>query len=221
MAYSFLNNLCMKTNENSSWFASNKHLYKKYLTIDLFIRSALLKFKPGNYYILKFSIEILKQNEVQKGEINNIVNVHVICYKKFRNIDVLVIKKDILNILKKYKSKLDISYINVYIQFANNPYLYSEYIAKYISSEMSRRIGQRKLVFIAESCIINGGVGCIIQIKGRVNGYGMTRKYSVTRGYISRNTLKNDVEMYRHTHVGKSGTVGIKVFVNRGSLIKK
>ena len=214
MSYSVLNNLPIRTNDNSYWFARDRDVYRKYLHFELTVRKIIDKYCATNNSMVctSVNIEILKVRHVVSVKINLFI-----C-KNSKRFDRDTVITNLSNILNKHKYDIEIGDISVNTTFIDKYVLQAYYVAKLVSNEMSRRITVRKLSRIASQVIQGGAKGCIIEIKGRINGYEISRHDRVIKGKIGRHTINNNISFSKYTHVSTKGCVGIKVWINRGKI---
>ena len=214
MSYSVLNNLPLRTNDNSYWFADKKNIYRNYLHCELAIRKLIDKYCRTDHSVVctSVNVEILKVRYVVSAKVNLFICKHA---KRFDK-DVFI--TNVSKILNKHKYGINIGEISVNVTFVDKYIMQSYYVAKLVSNEMQRRITVRKLSRIAHQVMQGGAKGCIIEIKGRINGYEISRHDRVLQGTIGRHTLSNNISFSRYVHLSTKGCVGIKVWVNRGKL---
>ena len=215
MAYSFLNNINFKQNNQSKWYGGLS-LYRDNLMYDVKIKEI---FYAATYY---FSGYVLTGHtvEISNGKDQRSILLIVKYFKQNRKLNNDKIKS---SIVKYFKQKIEIeddTILQIEVLTDSKPFTNALYVAQYVSSSMKFRINVRRLGIIAKQVLsASGNLGCIIEIKGRINGHGISRKDAVIRGYIGRNTLKNNIDFKKYTHVGRSGCVGIKVWINRDKSI--
>lgn len=213
MAYSFLQNINLKSNTNSCWFSSDKKTFRKYLLLDNTIKSAIYREAKNsiNFIITNVYIEI--------STLRSVTNVKVLVgyARAGKRLHESKVKSFIEETIGKYNKQLGDAKIEIELVEHNKALVHPFYVAQYIQRTMKKRISYRKLTRIAEDCINGGAKGCVLEIKGRVNSSEITRKDKVIRGSVARNTLVNNISYCQHVHVGKSGCVGIKVWINRGN----
>ena len=214
MSYSVLNNLPLRTNDNSYWFADKKHIYRNYLHCELAIRRLVDKYCKSDSSMIctSVNVEILKVRHVVSAKVNLFV-----C-KNAKRFDKDSVINNLSNILNKHKYSIDIGEMSVSITFVDKYMMQAYYVAQLVSNEMQRRITVRKLSRVASQVMQGGAQGCIIEIKGRINGYEISRHDRVMQGKIGRHTLSNNISFSRYVHLSAKGCVGIKVWINRGAL---
>lgn len=211
MSYSFLQNINLKSNNNSCWFSTDKKTFRQYLIIDNKIKTAI-------YGEAKNTTNFMLTNVyIEMSTLRSIINVKVLVgYSRLgKKVNESKVKEFVENSIRKYEKDFKSHKIEIQVNEHDKPMTYPFYVAQYIQRTMRKRISYRKLSRIAEDCINGGAKGCSLEIKGRINSSEITRKDRVTLGSISRNTLVNDILYSQYVHVGKSGCVGIKVWINR------
>ena len=221
MSYSYLNNITLKKHEYSNWYGGLS-LYRDNLLYDTkikdVIRELTYKFKLLGFLITNHHVEISNL----KGKTNIVVMIYYNkTNRKLMHDKVKSTIKDLL--VKKINTFITSSNVSVKIDSFSDykPLLSALYVAQLVASHMSFRINCRRLSLIAMKVISSGALGCIIEIKGKINGSDISRKDKVIHGKISRNTLENNIELQKYTYLGNSGCVGIKVWINKGKLHSK
>jgi len=100
-----------------------------------------------------------------------------------------------------------------------NPDTSAKFIVERISDQLAKRYPHRRAVSQAIERAINAGAkGIKIQLSGRVGGaeIGRTEKYH--EGTIPTQTIRANIDYHESPAHTKSGTVGIKVWVNKGEV---
>jgi len=218
MSYSFLNNINLKQNNQIIWYAE-KNNYRNFLINTIKIKKFIqrnLKNTKG-YYITDSQIKVQIKKDTKDAKNSSSMLVVVYYYKTMRKLKMEQVSQDIQQLFKALKPQLDLPLIVETIN-QQRPLTSALYIVQEISNYMKSRINIKRLFILANKVISDGRNGCMIILKGRINGHTITRKDKVAVGYVKRNTLKNNVEFQRYTHVGKSGCVGIKVWINKGKV---
>lgn len=218
MSYSYLNNINIKRKYFSRWDQSVEH-YQDNLILENMIVRAITNYskKYDAIYICETFVEInhIKADNTVAAQIDlkYVRNLRKIDFEKLGS----EIEKYIMVKLKK--ERLDA--VSVKLKAINNPLVNAKYVCYMISKEMARRINYKRLQKIGKLVLESGGKGCIIAIQGRINGHEIARKDLLIMGKINRNTFENNVQFEKYTHAGKSGSVGIKVWINSGKIINK
>ena len=70
-----------------------------------------------------------------------------------------------------------------------------------------------------EKTMIAGAKGIKIQLAGRIGGAEISRTEKYFEGSIPTQTLRANIDYYQMPIHTKSGYVGVKVWINRGSLV--
>lgn len=213
MSYSYLNNLALKINNYSCWYI-NKKSYRDYLITDICLRTRIEQFCNTLIDIIVTNINIAINNV--RGQKNILITIQYT--KNLKRIDLNLIRNRIHYYINDLKIKYQIKEVNIIFKIDNNARINANYVSYAMLQDMKKNISYRKLLRHAKLCIQNGAVGCIIEIKGRINGHEITRKDKVILGRINRNTLSNDIQYLKKIHIGKSGCVGIKIWINKGTL---
>ena len=213
MAYSYLNNIMLKHNTRSKWYGGIS-IYRENLLCDVRIKEILFKatYYFKGFFITNHSLEI---SNVKKSRLVLLI----IWYTKYnRKLTHDKIKGIVIAYLNKMISLDVISSLKIDVAYDSKPLSSAFYVAQHVANNMVFRINCRRLSLIALKVLKAGNIGCIIEIKGRINGHDISRKDRVVHGRIGRNTLINNVDFQRYVYIGRSGCVGIKVWINRGKL---
>ena len=232
MAYSYLNNINLKKNTRSQWYGGLS-MYRDNLLCDVvikeIIRAATYEFK--GFTITKHSVEISNVKDTKEDNTHStkkIILVAIMYTKHNRKIpnDKITskIKSYVFAQIESHKysnifneNKTDYS-LQIDVLYDNKPFSSPFYVAQQVASNMIFRINLRKLELITQKTVQQGNIGCIIEIEGRINGHGIKRKDRVIYGKVPRNTLNLNIVRDKYTYIGKSGTVGINVWINLGAI---
>jgi small subunit ribosomal protein S3 len=61
-----------------------------------------------------------------------------------------------------------------------------------------------------------GAKGIRIEVAGRLNGAEMSRREKMINGSVPLHTLRANIEFHLATAKTPSGTIGVKVWINKG-----
>jgi len=193
-------------NWRSLWYA-DKHEYSKNLIEDQKIRNFIKK-KFVQAAISKIVIERLA------GKIKIIINTArpgVIIGRRGADIDKL---KDSLGKISSKEIAIDPKEIK-------NPSIDAQLIAQNVSFQLQKRIAFRRAMKRAIDNAMNSGAkGVKIKCSGRLNGVEMARKETYKQGKLPLHTFRAQIDYgFAEAHT-TYGVLGVKVWVNKGEVIK-
>lgn len=121
---------------------------------------------------------------------------------------------------KKMKSKLGIKKeLRINIEEVRDVNLQSAVIAQNIADSLEKRVSYRKLMKQAIEQIMNAGAkGVKIAIGGRLGGTDIARTEWLSNGKLPLHTLRANIDFARATAFTTYGTVGVKVWINKGEV---
>lgn len=189
----------------SVWYA-NKQEYGNLLIEDFRIREFLGK-KSSCEGASKFQIKRMS------GKVE--VTIHtarpgLVIGKKGTEIDVL----------KKELSQLTGKEVWIEIEEIKRPDLDAKLVAEGITKQIERRVAYRKVLKKAiQTSRESGCNGIKVQISGRIGGAEIARTEWYKEGCIPLHTLKVDIDYSTARAETTYGTIGIKVWINRGEEI--
>lgn len=189
----------------SVWYA-NKQEYGDLLIEDHKIREFLKK---------KSTCEGTSRIEIRRMSEKIEVTIHtarpgLVIGKKGTEIDVL----------KKELSKLTGKEVWVEVEEIKRPDLDAQLVAEGIAKQIARRMAYRRVLKKAlQSTMDAGAHGLKVQISGRVGGAEIARSEWYKEGAIPLHTIKTDIDYAQARAETTYGTIGIKVWVNRGEEI--
>lgn len=103
-----------------------------------------------------------------------------------------------------------------------NPELSAQLIAETVAEQLEKRAPHRRVMHKAiETVMAAGAQGIKIRVSGRIGGIEIARAEILSKGKIPLHTLKADIDYARSTAVLTKGTVGVKVWIYKGELIRK
>ena len=90
-------------------------------------------------------------------------------------------------------------------------------VAEAISEQLKKRVAFRRVIRMRlESSMAAGAKGVKIACAGRLGGAEMARRETQLRGSVPLHTLQAHIDYGKATCKTKYGTIGIKVWINRG-----
>lgn len=186
----------------STWFA-NKQEFGSMLVEDQLIRKFLIK-KPSCVGAARFSIRRMSE----KVEVTiHTARPGLVIGKKGAEIDVL--KAD----LKKAIGKD----VWIEVEEIKRPDLEAKLVAENIAKQLERRLPFRRVLKKAMQATMDAGAaGIKVQISGRIGGAEIARTEGYKEGSIPLHTLRTDIDYAMARAETTYGTIGVKVWINRG-----
>ncbi len=124
---------------------------------------------------------------------------------------------------KKIKSKLGIKKeLKVNIEEVRDINLQAQVVANGIAEQLEKRVAFRRLMKQSLEQIMQAGAkGAKVAIGGRLNGADIARTEHLSNGKIPLHTLRADIDFARSTAFTTYGTVGIKVWIYKGDVLRR
>lgn len=121
---------------------------------------------------------------------------------------------------KKVKAKLGLKKeIKINIEEVRDVNLQSQVIAQNIADALEKRVSYRRLMKQNIEQIMNSGAkGVKIAVGGRLGGADIARTEVLSQGKIPLHTLRTDIDFARATAFTTYGTLGVKVWINKGEI---
>ena len=192
----------------SKWFA--KKNYAKFLEQDIKVRKYIHK---------KLRESGVANIEIERSGDTVTVNVYtskpgLVIGRGGTGADEL--KKDIK---KRFFDKK--TNVNLNIHEVTKPYLSAQLVCQGIIEQLEKRIPFRRVAKRSIDQVMQAGVkGVKIIIGGRLNGAEIARKEKFSEGSIPLHTLRADVDYARGAAHTTYGSVGVKVWINKGEVFK-
>ncbi|MBM3200939.1 MAG: 30S ribosomal protein S3 [Chlamydiae bacterium] len=196
--------LILRKNWDSQWYAP-KAQFATQLHEDLAIRKFLSK-KSACQGASRFLVRRLSDKiEV----VIHTARPGLVIGKKGQEIEVL--KQE----LKKFTGK------DVYLEVEEikRPDLDATLVANAIATQFERRLAWRRVLKKAiQSSMDAGAAGIKIVVSGRIGGAEIARTEWYKEGKVSLHTLRNDIDYAQGRAETTYGSIGIKVWINRGEM---
>lgn len=122
---------------------------------------------------------------------------------------------------KKVLKKLGIEKLDlkINIEEAKDANLQAQVVAQSIADQIERRIAFRRAMKGAiEQVMESGAVGVKIESSGRLGGSEIARSERLFKGKLPLHTLRANIDFARVTAFTTYGTIGIKVWINKGEI---
>lgn len=186
----------------SNWFANKQH-FGSLLKQDMNIRNYLMK-KPCCVGTSKISVKRMSD----KIE----VTIHTA-----RPGLVIGKKGSEIEILKAELKKLTGKEVWVEVEEIKRPDLDAQLVADGISKQIERRVAFRRVLKRAIQAAMDAGAhGIKVQLSGRVGGAEIARTEWYKEGRIPLHTLRADIDFAMSRAETTYGSIGVKVWINRG-----
>jgi small subunit ribosomal protein S3 len=203
------------TNWKSRWFDKKK--YKELLEQDVKLRDFIMK---------KLAKAGVNSVEIERSA--NLVNIIVQTARPGLVIGrggggVEELKREIKKIIQKNNPELANLEVRLEIEEVKQPTSQAAVVAAEMASQIERRLPYRRVMKQALDKIMqNKDVqGAKVMVKGRLNGAEIARKEWLKKGKISLQTLRTNIDYAQATAYTTYGTVGIKVWINKGEVFDK
>ena len=191
---------------NSKWFANRREFADLFLA-DIELRKAIN---------LKLTTADVTKIEIERSAKKVTVNVYaakpgMIIGKGGVGIEEL--KKQIKNALK-IKTEFKIT-----IEESKNINIEAQVWASTLAEQIEKRMSFRRIVKNALEQIMDAGaLGVKIAVSGRLGGAEIARTEWLYRGKLPLHTLRANIDFARATAFTTYGTVGVKVWINKGEV---
>lgn len=120
---------------------------------------------------------------------------------------------------KALGQKLD---VKINIEEVKDVNLQAQVIAQDIADQIEKRIAFRRAMKGAiEKVMEAGALGVKIECKGRLGGAEIARAEKLFKGKLPLHTLRANIEFARVTAFTTYGTIGIRVWINKGEVFDK
>lgn len=194
--------LVLKKKWRSNWFANKQH-FGNLLKQDISIREFLMK-KPCCVGTSKIVIKRMSD----KIEVTiHTARPGLVIGKKGAEID----------ILKGELKKLTGKEVWIEVEEIKRPDLDAQLVADGIAKQIERRVAFRRVLKKAIQAAIDAGAhGVKVQLSGRVGGAEIARTEWYKEGRIPLHTLRADIDFAMARAETTYGTIGVKVWINRG-----
>ena len=191
---------------SSRWFSKSN--YAKFLHQDLEIKSYVEK-KLKNASIAKINIE----RAAKKIRISIFSSrPGIIIGKKGADIEDL----------KKKLTKLSNLEVFLDIKEIRKPEVEAKLVAENIATQLEKRVSfRRAMKKSVQSSMRLGAKGVKILCSGRLGGAEIARNEKYNEGSVPLHTLRSDIDYATAEAETTYGIVGIKVWINKGIILKK
>jgi small subunit ribosomal protein S3 len=199
---------------DSKWFADKRGDFRAQLLQDLKIR---------RYFDKELRLASISRIEIAHQQKEMVLTVHtsrpaVVIGRGGSGIE--KIQKDLKELLGlKKASKKSAPPIRINVQEVGNPDTDAVAVATQVMDQLERRMPYRRILKQSVQRSMQAGArGVRIMLAGRLNGAEIARREWLADGNVPLHTFRSDVSYARKTAVTSYGTIGIKVWINRGEL---
>ena len=121
---------------------------------------------------------------------------------------------------KRLKTKIGLKQdIRINIEEVRDVNLQAAVVAQQIADSLEKRVSYRRLMKQSIEQIMNAGAkGVKIAIGGRLGGSEIARTEWLSQGKLPLHTLRANIDFFRATAFTTYGTIGVKVWINRGEV---
>ncbi len=193
---------------DAKWFADLAGDFKKHLLADLLIRRYLNK---------EFRMASISRVEIARQPRETVLTIHssrpaVVIGRGGSGIE--KIQKDLKGILKGETR------VRINVQEVSNPDTDAAAVATQVVDQLERRMPYRRILKQSVQRAIQAGAkGVRIAVGGRLNGADIARREWLAEGNVPLHTFRADISYSAKTAHTTYGTIGVKVWVNRGDLV--
>ncbi|MFA5795320.1 MAG: 30S ribosomal protein S3 [Candidatus Brocadiia bacterium] len=114
------------------------------------------------------------------------------------------------------KSPIDLKVVEI-----AKPELSAQIVSESIGQQLEKRAAYRRVVRkSAETVMAAGALGVKIRLSGRIGGVEIARAEKINIGKVPLHTLRADIDFGRATAIITKGTIGIKVWIYKGEIIR-
>ena len=191
---------------SSNWFTRDK--MADYIYEDLLIRNYLKKrLEHGGIALI----------EIERTAKKVAVSIHtsrpgIVIGKKGEEVERL--KAELQHLTQKE--------IQLNIKEVKKPEMDAQLVGDNIARQLEKRVSYKKAIKKAISTAVRmGAEGIKISIGGRLNGAEIARAETFKEGRIPLHTLRADIDYATSTAVTTYGTIGVKVWICNGEVIKR
>jgi len=112
--------------------------------------------------------------------------------------------------------------MSVNVKEVQNPSLAAMIVAQQIAQDIEKRMPFRRVMkSTIERVMKAGALGVKVKIGGRLNGAEISRSESIAQGKIPLHTLRADIDFASYGAQTIWGTIGVKVWINKGEVFDK
>jgi small subunit ribosomal protein S3 len=196
----------LQVNKNwaSRWFAAGKRDFAKWLATDIKLRRAIEKRFETRAVIDHIDIE---RNANQITITIWTAKAGVVIGRGGSGVQELRVELE----------KIAQEPIRLNIEEVRKPDLAAKIVAENVARQLERRINFRRATKMTVQNVMSAGAkGVRIEVAGRLNGAEMSRREKLIEGSVPLHTLRANIDYHLAVAKTPSGTIGVKVWINKG-----
>jgi len=192
------------------WFATRRRDFRRQLIEDLFIR---------RYFATKHRLTSISRLDIERNQHEIILHIStsrpaVVIGRGGSGIE--QIQKDLKRLLR-LRGRMRIN-----VQEVRNPDTDAAAVATQVVEQLERRLPYRRILKQSVSRSMQAGaLGARVMVAGRLNGSEIARREWLAEGNVPLHTFRADISYAQRTALTTYGTIGVKVWINRGDLFKE
>ncbi|HOK23171.1 MAG TPA: 30S ribosomal protein S3 [Candidatus Hydrothermia bacterium] len=182
------------------------------------------KFVKEDYKLRKYINTRFKEAGVSKVEIERVLpdKISVSIYTAKPGVIIGKGGKEVESLKKELTEIASYKDIHVDVREVKIPEIDAALVAQQIAFRIEQRVSHRRAMKRAvEQAIKSGALGIKVYSKGRLAGAEIARKEWYLKGRVPLQTLRADIDYAQCTAFTKYGTIGIKVWIYKGDILKK
>jgi small subunit ribosomal protein S3 len=112
--------------------------------------------------------------------------------------------------------------MSINVKEIQKPSLSAQVVGQQIAADIEKRMPFRRVMKMAiERAKKAGAVGVKVTISGRLNGSDIARRETIADGKIPLHNLRSDIDFAPVKAQTIWGSIGVKVWINRGEIFEK
>jgi len=193
---------------DGKWFSDRRGSYRDNLLADLAIRK---------YFDTHHRTTSISKIEVERNQQETVLTVHtsrpaMVIGRGGAGIE--KIQGDLKKLLKVGRG------LRINVQEIRNPDTDAAAVATQVVEQLERRFPYRRVLKQAVSRTMQAGaLGVRVLVAGRLNGAEIARSEWLGEGNVPLHTFRADISYANKVANTTYGTIGVKVWINRGDLI--
>lgn len=110
---------------------------------------------------------------------------------------------------------------DIQVKEIKKPELSATLVADAIARQIEKKMPYRRVVkSMLQKTMEKGGLGIKIIVSGCLNGNAIARRETYKEGSVSAQTLRSDIDYAVDTAMTSYGSIGVKVWVYKGNIMK-
>ncbi|MBU0646350.1 30S ribosomal protein S3 [Patescibacteria group bacterium] len=112
--------------------------------------------------------------------------------------------------------------LNINVKEVQKPSLSARIVAQQIAFDLEKRMPFRRVMKMAIERVLKANAeGVKVTVKGRLNGAEIARSETIAQGKIPLHNLRADIDFVALRAWTTYGTIGVRVWINRGEVFEK